>query len=282
MLAALGLSFENEYAVGIYRVEMRGGGGWGTIAAVSGAARRCERPEAVAMSGERILVVEDERAIANVLRRGLALEGYAVEIADGGRPALDVVRDRPPDLVILDLMLPDMDGLEVARRLREAGERAPVLMLTARDGIADRVRGLDAGADDYLVKPFALEELLARVRALLRRATPAPDERNHAETLRFADLVMDLGTRDVRRGGRGIELTAREFDLLSLFVRNPRQVLPRDLIMDRVWGEDFYGESNVLEVYVRALREKLEKDGEARLIHTVRGVGYSLREREIA
>ncbi len=234
------------------------------------------------VSGERILVVEDERAIANVLRRGLALEGYAVEIAEGGRPALDAVRDRPPDLVVLDLMLPDMDGLEVARRLRGAGERTPVLMLTARDGIDDRVLGLDAGADDYLVKPFAFPELLARVRALLRRAAPAPDERGHAETLKFADLAIDLGTRDVRRGGRGIELTAREFDLLSLFVRNPRQVLPRDLIMDRVWGEDFYGESNVLEVYVRALREKLEKDGETRLIHTVRGVGYSLREREIA
>jgi two-component system response regulator MprA len=236
----------------------------------------------MAVSGQRILVVEDERAIANVLRRGLALEGYTVEVAEAGRAALDAVRDRPPDLVVLDLMLPDMDGLEVARRLRGAGERTPVLMLTARDGVADRVRGLDAGADDYLVKPFAFEELLARVRALLRRAAPAPDERAHVETLRFADLVVDLGTRDVRRGGRAIELTAREFDLLALFLRNPRQVLPRDLIMDRVWGQDFYGESNVLEVYVRALREKLEKEGETRLIHTVRGVGYTLREREIA
>jgi two-component system response regulator MprA len=236
----------------------------------------------MAVSGQRILVVEDERAIANVLRRGLALEGYTVEVADAGRAALDAVRDRPPDLVVLDLMLPDMDGLEVARRLRGAGERTPVLMLTARDGVADRVRGLDAGADDYLVKPFAFEELLARVRALLRRATPPPDERTHSETLRFADLVVDLGTRDVRRGGRAIELTAREFDLLVLFMRNPRQVLPRDLIMDRVWGQDFYGESNVLEVYVRALREKLEEEGEPRLIHTRRGVGYTLRENDFS
>jgi two-component system, OmpR family, response regulator MprA len=155
-------------------------------------------------------------------------------------------------------------------------------MLTARDGVADRVRGLDAGADDYLVKPFAFEELLARVRALLRRATQPAEGLNHTETLKFADLGVDLGTRDVRRGGHPIELTAREFDLLVLFLRNPRQVLPRDLIMDRVWGEDFYGESNVLEVYVRALRAKLEEHGETRLIHTVRGVGYTLREREIA
>jgi len=233
------------------------------------------------MGGERVLVVEDERAIANVLRRGLALDGYTVEIAEGGKSALEAVRDRLPDLVVLDLMLPDMDGLEVARRLRGAGERVPVLMLTARDGVSDRVRGLDAGADDYLVKPFALEELLARVRALLRRAATAAPVNGHAsEVLRFADLTIDLGTRDVRRGERHIELTAREFDLLVLFLRNPRQVLPRDLIMDRVWGEDFYGESNVLEVYVRALRTKLEEHDESRLIHTVRGVGYTLRERE--
>ncbi len=233
------------------------------------------------MSGERILVVEDERAIANVLRRGLALDGYMVTVAEGGKAALDAVRDRSPDLVVLDLMLPDLDGLEVARRLRAAGEHMPVLMLTARDGVSDRVRGLDAGADDYLVKPFALDELLARVRALLRRATAvAPTNGHVSETLRFADLTIDLGTREVRRGERHLELTAREFDLLVLFLRNPRQVLPRDLIMDRVWGEDFYGESNVLEVYVRALRTKLEEAGESRLIHTVRGVGYALRERE--
>jgi len=233
------------------------------------------------MSGERILVVEDERAIASMLRRGLALDGYTVTVAEGGKAALDAVRDRSPDLVVLDLMLPDLDGLEVARRLRAAGEHMPVLMLTARDGVSDRVRGLDAGADDYLVKPFALDELLARVRALLRRATAvAPTNGHVSEALRFADLTIDLGTREVRRGERHIELTAREFDLLVLFLRNPRQVLPRDLIMDRVWGEDFYGESNVLEVYVRALRTKLEEGNESRLIHTVRGVGYAFRERE--
>ncbi len=234
------------------------------------------------MSGERILVIEDERAIANMLRRSLGLEGYTVVLADNGRAALDAVRDRSPDLVLLDLMLPDMDGLEVARRLRAAGEIAPILMLTARDAVVDRVKGLDAGADDYLVKPFALDELLARVRALLRRAMQegAAPAAHPNETLRFADLTVDLGTRDVVRGTHHIELTAREFDLLVLFLRNPRQVLPRDLIMDRVWGEDFYGESNVLEVYVRALRAKLEEHGGVRLIHTVRGVGYTLRERE--
>jgi two-component system response regulator MprA len=221
---------------------------------------------------EQILVVEDDQGIADTLRRGLIFEGYRVDVVYDGKEALAAARDHPPDLVVLDWMLPGLDGLEVCKRLRAASD-VPILMLTAKDSIPDRVVGLDAGADDYLVKPFAFDELLARVRALLRRAGPP-----QAEVLHFADLEMDTGTRQARRGGKAIELTAKEYMLLELFMRNPRNVLTRDVIYDRVWGYDFGGESNIIEVYVRYLRRKLEADGLPRLIHTVRGVGYVLRE----
>jgi two-component system response regulator MprA len=223
---------------------------------------------------ERILVVEDEARIASLISRGLRLEGYQVEVAPNGETALDKVFGNPPDLIVLDVMLPDIDGLEVCRQLRIAGADEPVLMLTAKDAIPDRVAGLDAGADDYLVKPFAFDELLARIRALLRRVAPA--ETN--APLQFADLELDPATRLARRGAREIELTAKEYDVLELFMRHPRQVLTRDIIYDRIWGYDFGGESNIIEVYVRYLRAKLEGGGEPRLIHTVRGVGYVLRE----
>jgi two-component system response regulator MprA len=223
---------------------------------------------------ERILVVEDDQGIADTLRRGLIFEGYRVTVAHSGKQALASARDPRtwPDLVVLDWMLPDLDGLEVCKRLRAAGD-VPILMLTAKDSISDRVEGLDAGADDYLVKPFAFEELLARIRALLRRAGPPK-----ARVLRFADLELDIGTRQARRSGKTIELTAKEYELLELFMRNPRNVLTRDMIYDRVWGYDFGGESNIIEVYVRYLRRKTEFDGLPRLIQTVRGVGYVLRE----
>jgi two-component system response regulator MprA len=223
---------------------------------------------------ERILVVEDEARIASLISRGLRLEGYQVEVAPNGETALDKAFGNPPDLIVLDLMLPDIDGLEVCRQLRIAGADEPVLMLTAKDAIPDRVAGLDAGADDYLVKPFAFDELLARIRALLRRV--APPEAN--VPLKFADLELDPATRLARRGEREIELTAKEYDVLELFMRHPRQVLTRDIIYDRIWGYDFGGESNIIEVYVRYLRAKLEAGDEPRLIHTVRGVGYVLRE----
>lgn len=221
---------------------------------------------------ERILIIEDEQKIADFLRRGLAYEGYRVEVALDGETGLRLARDNVPDLVILDVMLPGLDGLEVARRLR-AGGQTPILMLTAKDAVADRVKGLDSGADDYLVKPFAFEELLARVRALLRRHKPAEQT-----SFRFSDLTLDTKTREVWRGGRKIELTTKEFDLLHFFMMHPRQVLSRELIYDRIWGYDFGGESNILEVYIRYLRSKLEAQGEPRLIQTVRGVGYVLRE----
>jgi two-component system response regulator MprA len=221
---------------------------------------------------EKILVIEDEQKIANFLRRGLSYEGFKVETAADGETGLKAARDNMPDLVILDVMLPGLDGFEVARRLRAGGE-VPILMLTARDAVPDRVKGLDSGADDYLVKPFAFEELLARVRALLRRHKPS-----EATTFRFADVILDTSTREVARGGRRVELTTKEFDLLHFFMLHPRQVLPRELIYDRIWGYDFGGESNILEVYVRYLRSKLEAEGEPRLIQTVRGVGYALRE----
>ena len=223
---------------------------------------------------EHILVVEDEARIASLISRGLRLEGYQVDVAPNGETALDKAFSEPPDLVILDVMLPDIDGLEVCRQLRAAGAEEPVLMLTAKDAIPDRVAGLDAGADDYLVKPFAFDELLARIRALFRRT--APPETN--TPLRFADLELNPATRRARRGERDIELTAKEYDVLDLFMRHPNQVLTRDIIYDRIWGYDFGGESNIIEVYIRYLRAKLEAANEPRLIHTVRGVGYALRE----
>ncbi len=217
-------------------------------------------------------MADDEPAVREALERALRLEGYRVALAADGREALAACAEAPPDAVVLDVLMPFMDGLEVCRRLRAGGDRTPILMLTARDGVRDRVSGLDAGADDYLVKPFALEELLARVRALLRRAGGG-----RPEVLRFADLSLDLGAYEVRRGERQIELTRTEFLLLELLMRHPRQVLPRDLIFEHVWGYDFGPASNSLEVYVGYLRRKTEADGEPRLIHTVRGVGYVLR-----
>jgi DNA-binding response OmpR family regulator len=236
---------------------------------------------------QRILVIEDDASIADFIRRGLTYEGYTVEVAADGEAGLAAARDRPPDLVVLDVMLPGLDGFAVCRRLRAesaarrpsntVGKRAtddvPILMLTARGAVADRVTGLDAGADDYLTKPFAFEELLARIRALLRRTRPAAGE----PSLRFTDLTLDPAARQSWRGSRAVELTAREFDLLVLFLRHPGQVLTRDVIYEAVWGYDFGGESNLADVYVRYLRNKLEAGGEPRLIQTVRGVGYVLR-----
>jgi two-component system response regulator MprA len=222
---------------------------------------------------DRILVIEDEARIAQFLKRGLIYEGYRVDVAADGQTGLEMARDSPPDLVILDWMLPGLDGLEVCRRLRAAGD-VPILMLTAKEEVQDRVQGLDAGADDYLVKPFSFDELLARIRALFRRATPS----SQPEVLRFNDLSLDTGTHRAQRGDRYIDLTAKEYELLELFMRNPRRVLTREMIFDRVWSYDFGGESNIIEVYVRYLRQKTEEDGEPRVIHTVRGVGYVLRE----
>jgi two-component system response regulator MprA len=217
-------------------------------------------------------VVDDPR-ITDLLRRILAYEGYSVAVAASGTAALTRTLERAPDLIILDIMLPGIDGLEVARRLRAAGDNVPILMLTARDAISDRVTGLETGADDYLVKPFANEELLARVKAMLRR-----NQAERQEVLRYADVELDTGTRVAHRGGREIELSPTEYELLALFLRRPRQVLTRDIILDRVWGMDFEGSSNVMEVYVGYLRAKLEAQGEPRLIHTVRGVGYVCKE----
>jgi two-component system response regulator MprA len=225
----------------------------------------------------KILVVDDERAVRESLRRALELEGYEIELAADGREALHRLEANgdgaQPDAVILDVLMPTMDGLEVCRRLRRAGNRVPVLMLTARDEIENRVAGLDAGADDYVTKPFALEELVARVRALLRRTTAGEDE-----LLRFSDLELNPGTREVRRAGDPIELTRTEFALLELFLTNPRQVLTRSIIFERVWGYDFGFASNSLDVYIGYLRRKTEASGKPRLIQTVRGVGYALRE----
>ncbi len=223
----------------------------------------------------RILVIEDEERIAQFLKRGLIYEGYRVDVAYDGQTGLDIARDQPPDLVILDWMLPGLDGLEVCRRLSAASD-VLILMLTAKDDVADRVIGLDAGADDYLIKPFDFEELMARIRALFRRAAPS----SQPEVLHFNDLTLDTGTHRAQRGSRYIDLTAKEYELLDLFMRNPRHVLTREMIFDRVWGYDFGGESNIIEVYVRYLRQKTEEPDQPRLIHTVRGVGYVLREDE--
>lgn len=222
----------------------------------------------------RILIIEDDEAILAFLRRGLAYDGYEVETAEDGQKGLALARGDAPDLVVLDWMLPGLDGLEVCRRLRASG-KVPILMLTAKDSVSDRVLGLDAGADDYMVKPFNLDELLARIRALLRR-TKTPKQKSYA----FADLTLDTGTRRAHRADRVIDLTAKEYELLELFMRHPRQVLTREMIYDDVWGYDFGGESNIIEVYVRYLRQKMEEGGELRLLHTVRGMGYVLREEE--
>lgn len=220
----------------------------------------------------KILIIEDDQGILKFLRRGLTYEGYEVEVAEEGKQGLELAEEEPPDLVILDLMLPGMDGLEVCRRLRAEGD-VPILMLTAKDETNDRVTGLDMGADDYMVKPFEFKELLARIRALMRRAQPT-----QTKILEFADLTLDRGTRRAHRGERTISLTAKEYELLELFMEHPRQVLTREVIYDRVWGYNFGGQSNIIEVYVRYLRQKLEKNGEPRLIHTLRGVGYVLRK----
>ncbi|MGG4395631.1 response regulator transcription factor [Paenibacillus thiaminolyticus] len=226
------------------------------------------------MTRSTIMVVDDDEKITSMLRRGLVFEGYEVRTATNGSEGLREMMIREPDLLILDVMMPEVDGWEVCRRLREAGSSVPVLMLTAKDEVQDRVHGLDLGADDYLVKPFALEELLARVRALLRRRT---EGEGGTHRLTFEDVVLDLHTREVLRDGKQIELTAKEFELLHLFMQNPKRVLPRDVIMEKIWGYDYSGESNVLEVYIAMLRQKTEEHGGKRIIQTIRGTGYVLR-----
>lgn len=236
----------------------------------------------------RVLVVEDAPDIVRLVRRSLLLEGLKVDVVEDGPAAVGAIRDAPPDLVVLDRMLPGLDGMEVCRRIRAVDaalgrEPTPILMLTALGSVSDRVAGLEAGADDYLPKPFAVVELLARVRALLRRARARPDPWTASpaadEILRLGDLVLDLGTRTVFRGERRVSLTTREFDLLALLMHHPNRVFPHRSLMERIWGNDFYGESNVLAVTIRALRRTLEEGGEPRLIQTVRGVGYALRDR---
>jgi two-component system response regulator MprA len=224
----------------------------------------------------RILVVDDDRAVRESLRRSLSFNGYSVDLAEDGVEALEAITNDRPDAVILDVMMPRMDGLEVCRQLRSTGDDLPILVLTARDSVSERVGGLDAGADDYLPKPFALEELLARLRALLRRT--GPEESSESAVMNFADLTLDPGTREVHRGKRPISLTRTEFALLEMLIANPRRVLTRSRILEEVWGFDFPTSGNALEVYVGYLRRKTEAEGEPRLIHTVRGVGYVLRE----
>jgi two-component system response regulator MprA len=225
------------------------------------------------MQRSKILVVDDDTAITKLLKRALSFEGYDVTVAHDGREGLACVLERLPELIILDLLLPVVDGMEVCRRLRADGSGVPILMLTAKDAIDDRVAGLETGADDYLVKPFALAELLARVKALLRRPQAVD-----SEVLRYADLKLDTSTRLAYRGNRQMDLTKTEYELLACFLRSPGRVLTRGVLLERVWGYDFEGESNVLEVYVRYLRVKLEAGGEKRLIQTIRGAGYALRE----
>lgn len=224
------------------------------------------------LSQHQILVIDDDPAVTDFLKRGLSYEGYSVREANDGKTGLNLARDYAPDLVILDVMMPGLDGLEVCRRLK-AGSDVPVIMLTAKDGVSDRVEGLDTGADDYLLKPFAFDELAARVRALLRRSSgPAP------EVIRYSNLTLDTGSRLAFRGDREISLSTTEYNLLLLLLSRRGRVVTRNQIMDEVWGYDFGGDSNVLEVYIRYLRNKLEMDGESRLIHTMRGTGYTLRE----
>jgi two-component system response regulator MprA len=227
-------------------------------------------------SKPHVLVVDDDKAVRESLRRSLEFNGYAVSLAADGAEALAGIGGVSPDVVVMDVMMPRLDGIEATKALRAAGHDVPILVLTARDAVGDRVEGLDAGADDYLTKPFALQELLARLRALLRRAVPHEDDID--ETLGFADLSLDLASREVRRGDRLIELTRTEFTLLEMFLRRPRRVLERSFILEEVWGYDFPTTANSLEVYVGYLRRKTEAEGEPRLLHTVRGVGYVLRE----
>jgi two-component system response regulator MprA len=227
---------------------------------------------------QRVLVVDDDRAVRDSLRRSLEFNGYHVSLASDGAEALASIAGQAPDVLVIDVMMPRLDGIETTRALRTAGNDLPILVLTARDSVGDRVEGLDAGADDYLTKPFSLDELLARLRALLRRAHAAASDELEDEVLSFSDLTLNVATREVRRGARPIELTRTEFTLLEMFLRRPRRVLDRSFILEEVWGYDFPTTANSLEVYVGYLRRKTEAEGEPRLIHTVRGVGYVLKE----
>ena len=222
---------------------------------------------------QHILVIDDDSAVTSVLKRGLSYEGFAVEVASSGAEGLGIAREHPPELVILDVMMPGLDGIEVLRRIRTADDSLPVLLLTARDAAADQVQGLESGADDYVTKPFTFDVLLARVHALLRR-----HQGEHPHILRFADLTLDTGTHIAYRGTRAVPLTAVEYKLLEILLQNPRHVLSKDVLLDRVWDYDFGGNGNVVEVYVKQLRHKLEAESESRLIHTIRGAGYVLRE----
>ena len=226
----------------------------------------------------RVLVVDDDQAVRDSLRRSLEFNGYRVSLANDGAEALASIAGDAPDALVIDVMMPRLDGIETTRALRTAGNDLPILVLTARDAVGDRVEGLDAGADDYLTKPFALEELLARLRALLRRSEKPVTDDTESEMLRFSDLTLNQAKREVRRSDRDIELTRTEFTLLEMFIRRPRRVLERSFILEEVWGYDFPTTANSLEVYVGYLRRKTEAGGETRLLHTVRGVGYVLKE----